>query len=166
MQFCSLEVGDSYSLLSLSFPPSSFPPLPPPTFPLPLPPDLHSPLSESVETPSSGGGPPTREWVLVGVAGSSQLGSNKRIKENVANMHRVIQESEANRQALQEAHSQQPLDRRVQDAEARAQNLQIQLNALQDAYRESQQSLQETQKSLQESQQSLQESQAQKINTA
>ena len=79
-------------LFLLPFPP----PLPPPAFPFPLPPDLHSLFSESVETPSSGGGPPIREWVLVGVAGSSQLGSSKRIKKKVANMHREFE------QALQE----------------------------------------------------------------
>jgi len=79
-------------------------------------------------------------------------------------MHCVIHEFEANQQALQEACSQQPLDRRVQDAEARAQDLQAQLEASQDAYRECQQSLEETQKSFRESQQSLQESQAEKRN--
>jgi len=104
-------------------------------------------LPGSVETPSSGVGPPTREWVLVGVAGSSQLGSNKRIKEKVANTHRVIHEFETNRQALQEPYSQQGLDRRVQDAETRARDLQIQLKTSQDAYQQSQQSLQKSSKS-------------------
>jgi len=101
----------------------------------------------------------------VGVAGSHQLGSNERVKEKVANMHHVIHEFE---QALQEAYSQQGLDRRVQDAEARARDLQIQLD---DAYQESQQSLQELQAEkrdfqvqLSESQQSLQASLVEKEN--
>jgi len=123
--FQSLEVSGSHS--------SSFFTLLPSSFSLPLIP-TYSLLSESVETPSSGGGPPTREWVLVGVAGKSQLGSNHRIKEKMANMCRVIQEFEDNRRALQDA--QQALNRRVQDAEERAQNLQIQFGDSRDAYQE------------------------------
>jgi len=70
-------------------------------------------LPELVQTSPAGDGPPIQEWVLVGVAGSSQLGSNKRISEKVAKMHCIVQEPEANRQALQEARSEQALDRRV-----------------------------------------------------
>ena len=40
---------------------------------------LHPPVS--MELPPSAEGPPTREWVLVGVADSSQLGSHKRLAE-------------------------------------------------------------------------------------
>ena len=36
---------------------------------------------ESIELPPSGDGPPASEWVLVGVADSSQLGSTKRLAE-------------------------------------------------------------------------------------
>ena len=36
---------------------------------------------ESIQLPTSGEGPPTREWVLVGMADSSQLGSTKRLAE-------------------------------------------------------------------------------------
>ena len=36
---------------------------------------------ESLQLPPSGEGPPTREWVLVGVADSSQLGSTERLAE-------------------------------------------------------------------------------------
>ena len=38
-------------------------------------------IPESVELPPSGDGPSAREWVLVGVADSSQLGSTKRLTE-------------------------------------------------------------------------------------
>ena len=38
-------------------------------------------IPESVELPRSGDGPCTREWVLVGVADSSQLGSTERLAE-------------------------------------------------------------------------------------
>ena len=96
----------------------------------------------------------------MGVAGRSQLGSSKRMRDKMVNMqHSAVQEVEAGRQALREAHSQQGLDRRVHGAEARAQDLQIRLEASQDAYQESQQSLHESQKSLQETQKSLQECQ-------
>ena len=37
------------------------------------------PPQESAELPSSGDFPPTREWVLVDVVKSSQLGSRKRL---------------------------------------------------------------------------------------
>ena len=47
--------------------------------------------------------------------------------------HSAVREVEACRKALQEAHSQQALDSRVQDAEAKARDLQIQLKASQDA---------------------------------
>ena len=40
-------------------------------------------ILESVELPPSGDGPSAREWVLVGVADSSQLGSTKRLPELV-----------------------------------------------------------------------------------
>ena len=36
-------------------------------------------IPESVELPPSGNGPSAREWVLVGVANSSQLGSTERL---------------------------------------------------------------------------------------
>ena len=36
---------------------------------------------ESIELPPSGDGPPASEWVLVGVADSSQLGSVERLAE-------------------------------------------------------------------------------------
>ena len=116
---------------------------------------FHSLLSESVETPSSGGGPPTREWVLVGVAGGRQLGSNKSIKEKMDNMHRILHKFEPNRQALQENYSQQGLDRRVQDAEARAQDLQVQLEASQDAYTENASSLSKKHRNLSKNPSSL-----------
>ena len=38
-------------------------------------------IPESVELPPSGDGPSTREWILVGVADSSQLGSTERLAE-------------------------------------------------------------------------------------
>ena len=38
-----------------------------------------SPVQESMELPSSGDCPPTREWVLVDVVKSSHLGSRKRL---------------------------------------------------------------------------------------
>ena len=38
-------------------------------------------IPESVELPPSGDGPSTKEWVLVGVAESSQLGSTERLAE-------------------------------------------------------------------------------------
>ena len=103
-------------------------------------------LLESVWSPPAGGQIPTKEWVLVGVADSSQLGSVQRMKEKMVNMQqRAVQEVEAGRQTLQRAQSQQALDWRVQDAEARAQDFQTQFEALQDACQELQQSLQRTQ---------------------
>ena len=41
----------------------------------------HPSIPESVELQPSGDGTSTREWVLVGVADSSQLGSIKRLTE-------------------------------------------------------------------------------------
>ena len=38
-------------------------------------------IPESVELPPSGDGPSTREWILVGVADSRQLGSTERLTE-------------------------------------------------------------------------------------
>jgi len=38
-------------------------------------------IPESIELPPSGDGPSTREWVLLGVADSSQLGSTERLAE-------------------------------------------------------------------------------------
>ena len=40
-----------------------------------------SPPPESVESPSSGDTPSSRQWVLVGVADSSQLGTAERTRE-------------------------------------------------------------------------------------
>ena len=74
-------------------------------------------LPGSVWSPPSGDGTPAKEWVLVGVADSSQLGSVQRIREKMVNMQQsAIGEVEAGRQALREAQSQQALDQRVQDA--------------------------------------------------
>ena len=110
-------------------------------------------LPESVWSPPSGDRPPTKEWVLVGVADSRQLGSVQRMREKMVNMQQsAIGEVEAGRQALQEAQSQQALDQRVQDAEARARDLQTQLEALQDVCQVLHQSLQTTQQSLQRTQ--------------
>jgi len=89
----------------------SFPPLPPPHSSLPSPylpiPTLSSP-SELVGTPSSGDGPPTWEWVLTGVASSSQLGSKKG---NMINMECIeVREVRAHQKAYQEfQHSLQAL---------------------------------------------------------
>ena len=111
------------------------------------------PLPESVWSPPSGDRLPTKEWVLVGVADSRQLGSVQRMREKMVNMQQsAIGEVEAGRQALQEAQSQQALDQRVQDAEARARDLQTQLEALQDVCQVLHQSLQTTQQSLQRTQ--------------
>ena len=103
-------------------------------------------LSESVCSPPSGDGPSTKEWVLVGVADSSQLGSVQRMREKIVNMQQsAIREVEASRQqALQEAQSQQALDQRIQNAEARTQDFQTQLEASQDVCQELRQSLQWT----------------------
>ena len=99
-------------------------------------------LPESVQSPPSGDRLLTKEWVLVGVADSSQLGSVQRMREKMINMQqRVIQEVEAGRPALQEAQSQQALNQRVQHAEARVRDLQTQLEASQYAHQELQQSL-------------------------
>ena len=38
-------------------------------------------IPESIELPPSGDSPCTREWVLLGVADSSQLGSTERLAE-------------------------------------------------------------------------------------
>ena len=78
-------------------------------------PYLSCPLTlETVLAPPPGGG---REWVLVGVAGSSHLGSKERIREKLLNLQgSVLREVEAGQKAIQEVHSQQA---RVQDAEAR-----------------------------------------------
>jgi len=65
------------------------------------------------------------------------------------------------RQALQEARSQQALDRRVQDAEARARDLQIQFEATQDAYQSSQAENKALQTQLQASQDAYQDLQLQ-----
>ena len=114
---------------------------------------LSSSLPESVQSPPSGDRPPTKEWVLVGVADSSKLGSVQRMREKMVNMQqRVIQEVEASQQALQEAQSQQALNQRVQDAEARVRDLETQLEASQNACQELQQSLQVSQQSLQRTQ--------------
>ena len=94
-------------------------------------------LPESVWSPPSSDRPPAKEWVLVGVADSSQLGSVQRMREKMIHMQqRAIREVEAGRQALQEAQSQQALDQRVQDAEVRARDLQTQLEASQDVCQE------------------------------
>ena len=99
-------------------------------------------LPGSVWSPPSIDRPPTKEWVLVGVADSRQLGSVQRMREKMVNMQQsAIGEVEAGRQALQEAQSQQALDQRVQDAEARARDLQTQLEGLQGACQELHQSL-------------------------
>ena len=120
-----------------------------------------SSFSESVCSPPSGDSPTTKEWVLVGVADSSQLGSFQRMRKKVVNMQQSAnQKVEAGRQALQVAQSQQALDQRVQDAEARSQELQTKLEASQDAYQRLQQSLQTAQsdkQALERSQEELQE---------
>ena len=122
---------------------------------------LSSSFSESVCSPPSGDSPTTKEWVLVGVADSSQLGSLQRMRKKVVNMQQSAnQKVEAGRQALQVAQSQQALDQRVQDAEARSQELQAKLEASQDAYQRLQQSLQTVQsdkQALERSQEELQE---------
>ena len=75
-------------------------------------------LLESVWSPPAGGQIPTKEWVLVSVADSSQLGSVQRMREKMVNMQQsAIREVAAGRQALQEAQSQQALDQRVQKQE-------------------------------------------------
>ena len=118
-------------------------------------------LPGSVWSPPSGDRPPTKEWVLVGVADSRQLGSVQRMREKMVNMQQsAIGEVEAGQQALQEARSQQAQDQR--DAEARARDLQMQLEASQDVCQELQQSLLTSEQSLQASQQSLQIAQADK----
>ena len=122
-----------------------------------FPPSSHYFLPGSVWSPPSGDRPPTKEWVLVGVADSRQLGSVQRMREKMVNAHQS-----AIRQALQAAQSQQALDQRVQDAEARARDLQTQLEASQETCQELQQSLHATQQSLEASQQSLQRTQADK----
>ena len=117
---------------------------------------------ESVWSAPSGDQIPTKEWVLVGVADSSQLGSVQRMREKMVNMQqRAVQEVEAGRQTLLRAQSQQALDRRVQGAEARAQDFQTQFEALQDACQELQQSLQRTQADKRALEEALQESQVQ-----
>ena len=40
-----------------------------------------SPHVESMECPSTNGGPSTREWVLVDVANNSQRGTSERLRE-------------------------------------------------------------------------------------
>ena len=113
--------------------------------------------------PSSGDRPPTKEWVLVGVADMRQLGSVQRMREKMVNMQQsAIHEVKAGQQALQVAQSQQALDQRVQDAEARAKDLQTQLEASQETCQELLQSLQTSEQSLQSTQQSLQITQADK----
>ena len=103
-------------------------------------------LTESVWSPPSGDNPPTKEWVLVGVADSNQVGSVQRMREKMVNMHqRATQEVETSQQALQEAQSQQALDQRVQDGEARVRDLQTQLEASQEVCQELRRSLQRTQ---------------------
>ena len=120
-------------------------------------------LPGSVWSPPSGDRPPTKEWVLVGVADSSQLGSLQRMRKKVVSMQqRATREVEGGQQALQVAQSQQALDQRVQDAEVRAQDHQTQLEALQDVCQELHQSLHAAQQSLEASQQSLQRTQADK----
>ena len=117
-------------------------------------------LPESVWSPQSGDRPPIKEWILVGVADSSQLGSVQRMREKMVNMQqRAIGEVEAGRQALREAQSQQALDQRVQDAEARAQELQQSLQASTQSLHATQQSLQRTQADKQALEGALQESQ-------
>ena len=120
-------------------------------------------LPGSVWSPPSGDRPPTKEWVLVGVADSRQLGSVQRMKEKMVNMKQsAIREVEAGQQALREAQSQQALDQRVQDAEARARDLRAQVEALQDVCQEFRQSLLTSEQSLQRTQQSHQRTQADK----
>ena len=118
-----------------------------------FPPSSHYSLPGSVWSPPSIDRPPNKEWVLVGVADSSQLGSLQRMREKIVNMHQsAIQEKETYQQALQAAQSQQALDQRVQDAETRARDLQTQLEGLQETCQELQQSLHATQQSLQRTQ--------------
>ena len=123
-------------------------------------------LSESVWSPPSGDRPPTKEWVLMGVADSSQLGSLQRMRKKVVNVHQsAIRKVEAGRQAFQEAQSQQALDQRVQDAEVRARDLQTQLEASQDACQGLKQSLQRTQADKQALERTLKELQ-ERVTTA
>ena len=69
-------------------------------------------LPGSVWSPPSGDRPPTKEWVLVGVADSSQLGSLQRMRKKVVSMQqRATREVEGGQQALQVAQSQQALYR-------------------------------------------------------
>ena len=115
-------------------------------------------LPESVWSPPSGDRSPTKGWVLVGVADSSQLGSVQRTREKMVNMKQsAIREQEAGQQALQVAQSQQALDQRVQDAETRARDLQTQLEASQETCQELQQSLLTTQADKQALERALQE---------
>ena len=110
-------------------------------------------LPGSVWSPSSGDRPSTKEWVLMGVVDSSQLGSVQRLREKMVNMQQsAIREVEPGRQALQEAQPQQALDQRVQDAEEKVQNLQTQLETSQDVCQELWQSLRASQQSLQRTQ--------------
>ena len=88
-----------------------------------------SPTPESVQFPSSGSRPPIKEWILVGVATSSHLGSVQRMREKMVNM-------------------QQRANREVEGGR----DLQMQLKALQDACQELQQFLQTSQWSLQRTQ--------------
>ena len=88
-----------------------------------------SSFPESVQSPPSGDRPPTKEWVLTGVADSSQLGSVQRMRQKMINMQQ-----------------------RVQDAEARVRDLQTQLEASQDVSQELQQSLLTSQQLLQRTQ--------------
>ena len=121
-------------------------------------------LPESVWSPPSGDRPPTKEWVLVGVADSSQLGSLQGMREKMVNMQqRAIREVEAGRQALQEAQSQQALNMAQLEASQIAyQKLKQSAQQSLQGARELQQSLLTSEQSLHATQQSLQRTQTDK----
>ena len=74
------------------------------------------PTSESVEFLSSDDRPPIKEWILVGVATSSQLGSVQRMREKMVNMQQIAnREVEAGRDLCQELQTSQRSLQRTQD---------------------------------------------------
>ena len=120
-----------------------------------FPPSSHcctvSSLPESVwSPPPSGDNPPTKEWVVVGVADSSQLGSVQRMREKMINMQQsAIRETEAGlwtQLQLQE----RILQERIATAEQSAQQAREQVQVLQQSVNQANTQVEHLQHGMQE----------------
>ena len=117
---------------------------------------------EAIEIPPPGGGPPSRQWVLVGVADKSQLGSPDRLREKMDKLQQRATKMATwaeGRMRLAKTLGQaseivaQATDSRTQEADRRIQEAEKKVEAMKRALHESQTERElrvETEKSLQE----------------